>query len=80
MMEVNKSTVVNFLPPNAHRWRFFFPGPLPMALLAIGRWLDAPALTPCSPIPWSELLSLSIAGAAFLCYSNAKAMILQKHS
>jgi hypothetical protein len=51
-----------------------------MALLAIGRWLDAPAVCSMLPAPRSGLLSLSIAGAAFLCYSNAKATILQKHS
>jgi hypothetical protein len=43
-----------------------------MALLAIGRWLDAPAVCSMLPAPRSGLLSRSIAGAAFLCYSNAK--------
>jgi hypothetical protein len=80
MMEVNKSTIANFRPPNAVAGAFFFPGPLSMALLAIGRWLDAPAVCSMLPAPRSGLLSLSIAGAAFLCYSNAKATILQKHS
>jgi hypothetical protein len=75
--------IPNFLPPNARHRQLFAricPGHNSPMLLAIGDLLFAPRsllITSCSLFALCPAFPASIAGAAFLCYSNAKTTILR---